>query len=205
MVLEDASLNFGWAIVCLAGGYASGSIPFGLVLGYVFGLGDIRKIGSGNIGATNALRTGNKAMAALTLLGDILKGTVPVFVALYYLGPFYAAAAGVGAFLGHVFPVWLGFKGGKGVATYLGILLGIAPLGVVVFAIAWLSVAYLTRFSSLAALVATLLVPIAYFFLGYPAAALLTAVLTVLVYIRHHANIRRLMAGTEPKIGAGKA
>ena len=205
IVLEDASLNFGWAVVCLVGGYACGSIPFGLVLGYVFGLGDIRKIGSGNIGATNALRTGNKAMAALTLLGDILKGTVPVFVALYYLGPVYAAAAGVGAFLGHVFPVWLGFKGGKGVATYLGILLGIAPLGVVVFAIAWISVAYLTRYSSLAALVATLLVPIAYFFLGYPAAAILTAILTVLVYIRHHANIRRLLGGTEPKIGAGKA
>ncbi|WP_255699891.1 glycerol-3-phosphate 1-O-acyltransferase PlsY [Jiella avicenniae] len=203
--MEDASLNLGWAVVCLAGGYACGSIPFGLVLGYVFGLGDIRKIGSGNIGATNALRTGNKAMAALTLLGDILKGTVPVFVALSYLGPFYAAAAGVGAFLGHLFPVWLGFKGGKGVATYLGILLGIAPLGVVVFAIAWLSVAYLTRYSSLAALTATLLVPIAYFFLGYPAAAILTAILTVLVYIRHHANIRRLVAGTEPRIGAGKA
>ncbi|TFF27888.1 glycerol-3-phosphate 1-O-acyltransferase PlsY [Jiella endophytica] len=203
--MDDASLNFGWAIVCLVSGYVCGSIPFGLVLGYVFGLGDIRKIGSGNIGATNALRTGNKVMAALTLAGDILKGTVPVLVALLYLGPFYAAAAGIGAFLGHLFPVWLNFKGGKGVATYLGILLGIAPLGVVVFAIAWLSVAYLTRYSSLAALVATLLVPIAYYFLGYPAAAILTAILTILVYIRHHANIRRLVGGNEPKIGANKA
>lgn len=204
-MLDDASLNFGWAIVCFVSGYVCGSIPFGLVLGYVFGLGDIRKIGSGNIGATNALRTGNKVMAALTLAGDILKGTVPVLVALIYLDPFYAAAAGIGAFLGHLFPVWLNFKGGKGVATYLGILLGIAPLGVVVFAIAWLSVAYLTRYSSLAALVATLLVPIAYYFLGYPAAAILTAILTILVYIRHHANIRRLVGGNEPKIGANKA
>ncbi|WP_425354534.1 glycerol-3-phosphate 1-O-acyltransferase PlsY [Jiella sonneratiae] len=203
--MDGASLDLGWAVVCLVAGYVCGSIPFGLVFGYLFGLGDIRKIGSGNIGATNALRTGNKVMAGLTLAGDILKGTVPVAVALFELGPFYAAVAGVGAFLGHVFPVWLRFRGGKGVATYLGILLGIAPLGVVVFAIAWLSIAYLTRYSSLAALVATLLVPIAYFFLGYPAAALLTTILTVLVYLRHHANIRRLIGGTEPKIGANKA
>ncbi|MBP0615402.1 glycerol-3-phosphate 1-O-acyltransferase PlsY [Jiella mangrovi] len=202
--MDDATVNLGFAAACLVGGYVSGSIPFGLALGHVFGLGDIRKIGSGNIGATNALRTGHKAMAALTLMGDVLKGTVPVAIALYLLGPFYAAIAGVGAFLGHVFPVWLGFKGGKGVATYLGVLLGIAPIGVVIFALAWLSTAYLTRYSSLAALIATLLVPIAYYFLGYPAAALLTAILTVLVYIRHQANIQRLIGGTEPKIGAKK-
>ena len=204
-MLDVASLDVLWVIACAAGGYLSGSIPFGLALGYLFGLGDIRTIGSGNIGATNALRTGNKAMAALTLLGDVLKGTLPVALALAYLGPVYAAIAGVAAFLGHIFPVWLRFKGGKGVATYLGVLLGIAPIGVVVFAIVWLSTAYLTRYSSLAALAATLLVPIAYVFLGYPAAALLTAILTVLVYVRHHANIRRLFAGSEPKIGAKKA
>ncbi|MBO0663754.1 glycerol-3-phosphate 1-O-acyltransferase PlsY [Jiella sp. MQZ9-1] len=201
-MFDAASLNILALLACIAGGYLSGTIPFGLLLGYVFGLGDIRKIGSGNIGATNALRTGNKAMAALTLLGDVLKGTVPVALALAILGPVYAAVAGVAAFLGHLFPVWLGFKGGKGVATYLGVLLGIAPIGVVVFAIIWLSVAYLTRFSSLAALLATLIVPIAYYVLDYHTAALLTAILTVVVYIRHHANIRRLLSGSEPKIGA---
>ncbi|WP_304363611.1 glycerol-3-phosphate 1-O-acyltransferase PlsY [Jiella sp. LLJ827] len=200
--MDEASYNVLAVILCIAGGYLSGSIPFGLVLGRLFGYGDIRKIGSGNIGATNALRTGNKVMAALTLLGDVLKGTLPVAVALATFGPFYAAIAGVAAFLGHLFPVWLGFKGGKGVATYLGILLGISPIGVLVFALVWLSVAFLTRYSSLAALMATLVVPIVYYLLGYPAAALLTAILTVLVYARHHANIRRLLNGSETKIGA---
>ena len=169
----------------LAGGYLCGTIPFGLIFARLFGLGDIRKIGSGNIGATNALRTGNKPMAALTLAGDILKGTVPVILAATIWGDVPAAFAGLGAFLGHLFPVWLGFKGGKGVATYLGILLGIAPVGVLIFAAVWLSVAYFSRYSSLAALAATL-----------------TAVLTLLVYIKHHANIRRLLSGEEGKIGA---
>ena len=204
---EPISWAMAWPyyLMILAFGYLLGSIPFGLIITRMAGHGDIRNIGSGNIGTTNVLRTGSKKLAALTLLGDALKGTVAVALIDHLYGVEPALIAGFGAFLGHLFPVWLKFKGGKGVATYLGILLGIAPLGVVVFAIAWLSVAYLTRFSSLAALVATLLVPVAYFFLGYPAAALLTAVLTVLVYIRHHANIRRLLAGTEPKIGAGKA
>ncbi|NDV88616.1 glycerol-3-phosphate 1-O-acyltransferase PlsY [Aurantimonas aggregata] len=189
------------ALACLAGGYLSGSIPFGLVFARLFGLGDLRQIGSGNIGATNALRTGNKAMAALTLAGDVLKGTVPVLVASRW-GNEAAAVAGLGAFLGHLFPVWLGFKGGKGVATYLGILLGMAPVGVLVFAAVWLSVAAIWRYSSLAALAATLVVPIACVLLGYNAAAVLTAVLTLIVYLKHHANIRRLLAGTEGKIGA---
>nr|WP_255616864.1 glycerol-3-phosphate 1-O-acyltransferase PlsY [Aurantimonas sp. VKM B-3413] len=188
-------------MACLAGGYLCGSIPFGLVFGHLFGLGDIRKIGSGNIGATNALRTGNKGMAALTLAGDVLKGTVPVLLA-WQFGPYAAAAAGIGAFLGHLFPVWIGFRGGKGVATYLGILLGMAPVGVLVFAAVWLAVAYLSRYSSLAALAATLIVPIAYLLMGFTAAATLTTVLTVLVYVKHHQNIRRLLAGTEGKIGA---
>ncbi|KKO04572.1 hypothetical protein LCGC14_0083990 [marine sediment metagenome] len=186
----------------LAGGYLCGTIPFGLIFARLFGLGDIRKIGSGNIGATNALRTGNKPMAALTLAGDILKGTVPVVVAATIWGDVPAAFAGLGAFLGHLFPVWLSFKGGKGVATYLGILLGIAPVGVLIFAAVWLSVAYFSRYSSLAALAATLVVPPAYFALGFETAATLTAVLTLLVYIKHHANIRRLLSGEEGKIGA---
>ena len=189
------------AIACLVGGYLCGTIPFGLIFAKLFGLGDIRKIGSGNIGATNALRTGNKTMAALTLAGDILKGTMPVLIASQF-GLVAAAIAGFGAFLGHLFPVWLGFKGGKGVATYLGVLLGIAPVGVLVFAIVWLGIAYVFRYSSLAALAATLIVPIALFLMGHRIAAILTAILTVIVYFKHRANIRRIMAGTEGRIGA---
>ncbi|MCD1642322.1 glycerol-3-phosphate 1-O-acyltransferase PlsY [Aurantimonas coralicida] len=200
MVDWDSSLWPIW-LACVVGGYLVGSIPFGLIFARLFGLGDIRKIGSGNIGATNALRTGNKPMAALTLAGDVLKGTVPVLIASRWGGE-AAILAGLAAFLGHLFPVWVGFKGGKGVATYLGILLGIAPIGVLVFAVVWLSVAFLFRYSSLAALAATLVVPVVYFALGYMDAAALTAILTAIVYIRHHANIRRLVAGTEGKIGA---
>ena len=200
MVDWDSSLWPIW-LACVAGGYLVGSIPFGLIFARLFGLGDIRKIGSGNIGATNALRTGNKPMAALTLAGDVLKGTVPVLIASRWGGE-AAILAGLAAFLGHLFPVWVGFKGGKGVATYLGILLGIAPIGVLVFAVVWLSVAFLCRYSSLAALAATLVVPVVYVALRYMEAAALPAILTAIVYIRHHANIRRLLAGTEGKIGA---
>ncbi|WP_185985141.1 glycerol-3-phosphate 1-O-acyltransferase PlsY [Aureimonas mangrovi] len=188
-------------VLSLALGYLCGSIPFGLILARLFGLGDVRKIGSGNIGATNVLRTGNKLVAALTLLGDLLKGTVPVLIAWRWGEP-AAALAGLGAFLGHLFPVWLGFKGGKGVATYIGVLLGFAPLGVAVFAVNWLAVAYLFRYSSLAALVATAVVPLVFLVVGNLPAAGLSALLTVIVYAKHHANIRRLMAGTEGKIGA---
>lgn len=185
----------------LALGYLAGTIPFGLVLTRLFGLGDLRKIGSGNIGATNALRTGNKLLAGLTLLGDVLKGTIPVLLAWRW-GEAPAMAAAAGAFLGHLFPVWLGFKGGKGVATYIGILLGFAPIGFAVFAAAWLGMAYLFRYSSLAALTATLLVPIAYLLLDDMAAAALSGALTLLIYIKHRPNIERLLAGTEGKIGA---
>ncbi len=188
-------------IVSAVLGYLCGSIPFGLILARLFGLGDVRKIGSGNIGATNVLRTGNKSVAALTLLADLLKGTVPVLVAWTFGAP-AAAIAGLFAFLGHLFPVWLGFKGGKGVATYIGVLLGFAPLGVAVFAVNWLVVAYLFRFSSLAALVATAVVPLVYWATGDIPAAALSGVLTVIVYLKHHANISRLLAGTEGKIGA---
>jgi glycerol-3-phosphate acyltransferase PlsY len=182
-------------------GYLSGTIPFGLVLTRLFGLGDLRAIGSGNIGATNALRTGNKLLAALTLLGDILKGTVPVLIG-WQFGELPAAAAGLGAFLGHLFPVWLGFKGGKGVATYIGILLGFAPVGVLVFAAVWLAMAAAFRYSSLAALAATLVVPVAYWLLGNETAAMLSGLLTIIVYIKHRPNIERLLAGTEGRIGA---
>ncbi|MFD2237700.1 glycerol-3-phosphate 1-O-acyltransferase PlsY [Aureimonas populi] len=187
-------------VLSLALGYLCGSIPFGLVLTRMFGLGDVRSIGSGNIGATNVLRTGNKLVAALTLLGDVLKGTVPVLIAWNWGEP-AAALAGLGAFLGHILPVWLGFKGGKGVATYLGVLLGFAPLGVAVFAANWIVVAYLFRFSSLAALVATVAVPLVYLLLGNMPAAALSGTLTVLVYIKHKTNISRLLSGTEGKIG----
>lgn len=189
------------ALLAAAFGYLCGSIPFGLVLARAFGFGDIRKIGSGNIGATNALRTGNKLLAALTLTGDILKGTVPVLVGWRW-GVEAAGIAGLFAFLGHLFPVWLGFKGGKGVATYIGVLLGLAPMGVAVFAVIWLAMALLFRYSSLAALTATLVVPIALWLWGDSFIAGLTALLTVLVYLKHHANIRRLLAGTETKIGS---
>ena len=182
-------------------GYLSGSVPYGLVFAKLFGLGDIRKIGSGNIGATNALRTGNKKMAAATLAGDVLKGTVPILVFLPF-GLIAGAVAGFAAFCGHLFPVWLRFKGGKGVATYLGVLLGFAPSLVLVFAVFWLLVAWASRYSSLAALIATLAVPLGAWILGYEVAAILTAAMTVLVYLKHHGNIRRLIAGTEGRIGA---
>ena len=182
-------------------GYLCGTIPFGLVLTRLFGLGDLRAIGSGNIGATNALRTGNKLLAALTLLGDVLKGTVPVLLAWRWGQP-AVAAAGLGAFLGHLFPVWLGFKGGKGVATYIGILLGFAPVGILVFAVVWLGMAFLYRYSSLAALSATVAVPVVYALLGNWPGAALAALLSALVWWKHAPNIARLRAGTEGRIGA---
>ncbi|WP_019995288.1 glycerol-3-phosphate 1-O-acyltransferase PlsY [Aureimonas ureilytica] len=188
-------------LVFLAFGYLCGTIAFGLILTKLFGLGDLRSIGSGNIGATNVLRTGNKKAAAMTLAGDLLKATIPILIAWRWGAP-AAAAAGFGAFLGHLFPVWLGFRGGKGVATYIGVLLGFAPVGVLVFAAVWLGMAKLFRYSSLAALTATLVVPIAYLLLGNQMAAALTAALTVLVYLKHIPNIRRLLNGTEGRIGS---
>jgi len=188
-------------LAALAFGYLLGSIPFGLLVTRAAGLGDVRSIGSGNIGATNVLRTGNKKLAALTLLLDALKGTAAVLVAGVW-GPDLAIVAGFGAFVGHLFPVWLGFKGGKGVATYLGVLIGLAWIGAVVFAVVWLAVAFATRFSSLAALVAAVVTPIALYALGHPDAAGLFAVLSVIVFIKHRANIGRLLAGTESRIGA---
>lgn len=190
-----------YLFVALAFGYLLGSIPFGLLVTRAAGLGDVRNIGSGNIGATNVLRTGNKGLAALTLLLDALKGTAAVLIAGHWGGDF-AIAAGFGAFLGHLFPVWLGFKGGKGVATYLGVLLGLAWTGALVFALVWLAVAFATRYSSLAALVAAIAVPIALYLLGHHQAAALFAVMSLIVIVKHRANISRLMAGTESTIGA---
>jgi glycerol-3-phosphate acyltransferase PlsY len=192
--------TMGYAIA-LVFGYLLGSIPFGLLITRAAGLGDVRKIGSGNIGATNVLRTGNKGLAAATLLLDALKGTAAVLVAGHF-SPDFGLAAGFGAFLGHLFPVWLGFKGGKGVATYLGVLLGLAWQGMLVFAVVWLAMAFLFRYSSLAALTAAVIVPIALYFISTPQIAGLFAVMSLIVIIKHHANISRLLAGTEGKIGA---
>jgi glycerol-3-phosphate acyltransferase PlsY len=188
-------------LAALAFGYLLGSVPFGLLITRAAGLGDVRNIGSGNIGATNVLRTGNKSLAALTLILDALKGTAAVLIAGIY-GPELALAAGLGAFLGHLFPVWLGFKGGKGVATYLGVLAGLAWNVALVFAALWLAVAFIMRYSSLAALVASLAVPLTLFYLGLVDYAVLFVVMTVIVFIKHRSNISRLLAGTESRIGA---
>jgi len=193
-------MNYG-VILALVFGYLLGSIPFGLLLTRAAGLGDVRKIGSGNIGATNVLRTGNKGLAAATLLLDALKGTAAVLIAGHF-APETAVWAGLGAFLGHLFPVWLGFKGGKGVATYLGVLIGLAWQVALVFAVVWLVMAYLFRFSSLAALAAAVVVPVALYFMSTPRIAALFLVMSIIVFIKHRANISRLLAGTEGKIGA---
>jgi glycerol-3-phosphate acyltransferase PlsY len=201
-----ASVNFlaiGWPalIAVLSLGYLLGSIPFGLLLTRMAGHGDLRSIGSGNIGATNVLRTGNKKLAAATLLLDALKATVAAVIAQAVFGQNAGLIAGFAAFIGHLFPIWLGFKGGKGVATYIGTLLGVAPLMVPVFAVVWLTLAFITRYSSLSALVATLVIPVVLWILGTRDAALVTAVMTAITYWRHKANIERLIAGTESKIG----
>jgi glycerol-3-phosphate acyltransferase PlsY len=191
----------GVAIAAIVLGYLLGSIPFGLILTRAAGLGDIRSIGSGNIGATNVLRTGNKKLAAATLLLDALKATAAAVAGTYIAGPEAGLLAGFAAFLGHLFPVWLRFKGGKGVATYIGMLLGIAPLWVLAFAAVWLAVAFTSKYSSLAALVATLLIPVALWILGEEKIALVMAIMTVISWWRHETNIKRLLAGTEGKIG----
>jgi glycerol-3-phosphate acyltransferase PlsY len=181
--------------------YLLGSVPFGIVIARLFGLGDLRKIGSGNIGATNVLRTGNKAAAAFTLIGDAGKGAAAVLLARALVGEDAAQVAGFAAFLGHCFPVFLRFHGGKGVATFLGTLLALSlPLGLAACA-TWLAVAGLLRISSLAALVAAVAAPAWALWLG-PDAVLLAAALAALILYRHMANIRRLAAGEEPRIGA---
>ena len=182
-------------------GYLFGSIPFGLILTRLAGTADLRSIGSGNIGATNVLRTGRKGLAAATLLLDMLKGTAAVVIAGYFGGPNSAMLAGLGAFLGHLFPVWLNFRGGKGVAVYIGVLLGLFWPAAVVFCLIWLAVALSFRYSSLSALVASFATPLFLWWFGHLALASLFAVLTVLLFYMHRENIKRLQAGTEWRIG----
>jgi acyl phosphate:glycerol-3-phosphate acyltransferase len=191
-------------VAALVFGYLLGSIPFGVILTRLAGTEDLRSIGSGNIGATNVLRTGRKGLAAATLIGDAIKGTIAVLAFVRADDPSFALVAGFGAFIGHLFPVWLKFKGGKGVATYIGVLFGLAwPIGLL-FCLIWLATAALTRYSSLAALVASAATPIALWIGGWPQAAILFAVLTLMLFGRHRENIARLLGGTEGKIG-GKA
>ncbi|WP_371745189.1 glycerol-3-phosphate 1-O-acyltransferase PlsY [Bradyrhizobium sp. U87765 SZCCT0109] len=188
-------------LAALALGYLLGSIPFGLILTRLAGGGDIRAIGSGNIGATNVLRTGRKGLAAATLVGDLLKGTVAVIIAGFTAGPEAAMAAALGAFLGHLFPVWLNFKGGKGVATYIGVLLGLFWPAALAFAVVWLATAATSRYSSLAALVASAVTPLSLWWFGHYPLAVLFVVLTLLLWWKHRPNIERLMNGTESRIG----
>lgn len=188
-------------VVAFLLGYLLGSIPFGLILTRLAGTKDLRSIGSGSIGATNVLRTGNKALAGGTLLGDALKGTLAVVIAGYYGGPNAAMLAAFGAFLGHLYPVWLKFKGGKGVATYIGVLIGLFWPAAVIFCLMWLATAFTTRYSSLSALIAAFVTPLFLWWFGHPALASLFVIMTMLLFYAHRENIKRLQAGTESRIG----
>ncbi len=201
---DPISWEFAWPyyLAALAFGYVLGSIPFGLVITRAAGLGDIRNIGSGNIGTTNVLRTGRRSLAAATLLGDALKGTVAVVIVNHLYGTEMALITGLGAFLGHLFPVWLKFKGGKGVATYLGILLGLNWLVALAFAVIWVGIAFVFRYSSLSALTASLATPVLLYFLGQVQMAEMFGLMSLLLWLKHHENIRRLVTGAESKIGA---
>lgn len=193
-------MDFTFALPGLLLGYLFGSIPFGLLLTKAAGIGDIRNIGSQNIGATNVLRTGRKDLAAGTLLLDALKGTAAILIAAQF-DEDGALAAALGAFIGHLFPVWLKFKGGKGVATFLGCLLGLYWPSAILFAIVWLGMAKVFRYSSLSALIAAAVTPLAFFLTQQYPAGILVAILSILIFISHRANILRLLSGTESKIG----
>jgi glycerol-3-phosphate acyltransferase PlsY len=195
------SLNSLWLSASLILGYLLGSIPFGILFTRVAGMGDIRRIGSGNIGATNVLRTGNKALAAATLVCDMLKGTAAVVIADQWLGRDYAIAAGLAAFLGHVFPVWLKFRGGKGVATFIGVVLGLFSPAALAFGVIWTAVAAATRYSSLAALIASAATPLIVYWFGLLPEAALFALLSIMLWVTHRGNIVRLLSGTEGRIG----
>jgi len=184
----------------LALGYLLGSIPFGVLFTRLAGIGDVRRVGSGNIGATNVLRTGRRDLAAATLLADALKGTLAVLIGVW-IGGWGPLAGALGAFLGHLFPLWIGFRGGKGVATYLGALVAISPWSAVNFAVAWLAVASLSRRSSAGALAATVVTLISLYALDQIAEAYVFGAMTALLWARHAENIRRLVTGTEPRIG----
>jgi glycerol-3-phosphate acyltransferase PlsY len=185
--------------------YLLGSIPSGFVLTRWAGLGDIRKIGSGNIGATNVLRTGRKGLAIATLLFDLLKGAIPTFIAWRWFGPDMAVLAGAGAFLGHCFPVWLGFKGGKGVATAAGVILGFTPTVMAILLLAFIAVVALTRYVSLASILTAVFAPVVAWLLGEVQPAQLYMLLAVIVVVKHHANIARLLKGQESKVSLGGA
>jgi glycerol-3-phosphate acyltransferase PlsY len=189
--------------IAFAIGYALGSIPFAYLVTRLFGLGDIRNVGSGNVGTTNVLRTGNKLAAALTLIGDVGKGILAVLIAKGF-GDWPAMAAALGAFVGHIFPVWLSFKGGKGVATYLGILAALNLPVALITAATWITTALVARISSLSALVAAALSPLYMLLIGPTAYAIGAAILAALIFVTHRENIARLMAGTEPRIGQKK-
>ena len=197
-ITSPAAVLLLWAAI----GYLLGSIPTGVILARAMGLGDLRKIGSGNIGATNVLRTGNKRAAALTLLGDALKGAVAVLLARAFAAPDAVQLAALMAFLGHCFPVWLGFRGGKGVATFLGLMLALLPLAGIIACAIWALTAKLGKISSLAALMAAGWTPMVLYLLGHRDMLALATALAVLVYARHWGNIARIRAGTEPRIGA---
>ncbi len=182
-------------------GYLLGSVPFGLILTRLAGLGDIRAMGSGNIGATNVLRTGRKSLAVATLVLDALKGTVAVAIGWRY-GLHAALAAALGAYIGHCFPIWLKFRGGKGVATFLGVLLGIHWPTMAVACLVWVATAAATRYSSLSALVASVAAPLSLLAFGEPEKAAMCLLLTILIWLRHRENLRRIVAGEESRIGA---
>ena len=201
----DISLARPEPLIAFAVGYLFGSIPFGLILTRLAGTRDLRSIGSGNIGATNVLRTGRKGLAAATLIGDALKGTAAVLIVKWFYGSELALVAGLAAFLGHVFPVWLKFKGGKGVATFIGILIGLYWPAAVFFCVIWLIVAWLSRYSSLAALAASGATPAFLAFMGQYASAAVFLVLATLLWIFHRENISRLMNGSEGRIGETSA
>lgn len=193
----------GVLLIALLLGYLLGSIPFGLIYTRLAGLGDVRSIGSGNIGATNVLRTGNKKLAIATLLSDMAKGLIGVLIAKEFSIE-AGILAGIGAFLGHCFPIWLKFKGGKGVATFVGVIAGLLWQALLVFIAVWLLTAFLTRYSSLAALVATLSACVAAFLLGNIQIFGTLVLLTILTWLFHRENISRLLSGSESKIGAKK-
>ncbi|NDW53304.1 glycerol-3-phosphate 1-O-acyltransferase PlsY [Aliiroseovarius sp. PrR006] len=199
--MPDLLTSFPLLIGVAIAGYLLGSIPFGIVMARLFGLGDLRQIGSGNIGATNVLRTGNKVAAFLTLIGDAGKGGAAVLLARALFAEDAAQLAGFMAFLGHCFPVFLGFKGGKGVATWLGTMLALAfPLGLAACA-TWLVTALIFRISSLAALVAAALSPVIALVFGWNSLVLISVALAALIFYRHSANIARIISGEEPRIG----
>ena len=202
-MIDPISWNFSWPYILTAfiGGYSIGSVPFGLIFTKLSGLGDIREIGSGNIGATNVLRTGKKGIAAATLLADILKGAFAALVGTLF-GPDIAVVSALGAFLGHLFPVWLKFKGGKGVATAIGIILALSWTSGLIAIIVWLITAILLRYSSLAALFAALVTPFAAWWLSTPQFTELFALISVLIWLKHYSNISRLLTGRETKIGS---